>query len=252
MMTESKLRFWDTQHSHSFCWDKVASGYWFRYPNQHSSHVFSVDTLDTKIVDGKLYARRLIIKTNPLPSWGKHFFAARRVAVIEECIVEPSQQKLTWYTRNIGLGKFMSTVEKATLTQSPKHQHQTDVTKQAWIGSSIIGFRSAIKRFGIDRYKKNCILATEGFETVLQQKYAQQPSTTSNTLQQSNKSECPFAKMAGNESSDKKSSSVDSAANEKSDLHASANKKSDLDSSANRKADINLSLNIGQKQTLLL
>jgi len=242
-MTESKLRFWETQHTHSFCWDKVAACYWFRYPNQHSSHVFSVDTLDTKIVDGKLYARRLIIKTNPLPSWGKHFFNARRVAVIEECIVEPNQQKLTWYTRNIGLGKFMSTVEKATLKQSTQNQNQTDVLKQAWIGSSIIGFRSAIKKFGIDRYKKNCVLATEGFETVLQKKYGLQ-STPSNTLQQSssNQSECPFAKMAGNDSSDKKSSSADSSTNGKSDLH----------STANMKSDINLSLNIGQKQTLLL
>ena len=28
------------------------------------------------------------MKTNPLPSWGRHFFAARKVAVIEEVEVD--------------------------------------------------------------------------------------------------------------------------------------------------------------------
>ena len=40
--------------------------------------------------------RRLIMKTNSLPSWGRHFFTASRVAVIEECVVDPAQPRLTW------------------------------------------------------------------------------------------------------------------------------------------------------------
>jgi len=164
---KEKLNFWQTNHSHKFPWHEVAAGYWFRYPNQHSKHVFSVDTLETRIEKGKLYTRRLIVKTNSLPSWGKHFFPDARVSVIEESIVDPQGHKLVWYTRNIGLVKFMSTVEKATLTQSKERDTETDVLKQVWIGSSILGFRSAIRKFGIDRYKKNCILATQGFETVL-------------------------------------------------------------------------------------
>lgn len=167
-LSSEKLNFWQTNHSHNFSWHETAAGYWFRYPNQHSKHVFSVDTLETRIEGGKLYTRRLIVKTNSLPSWGKHFFPDARVPVIEESIVDPSGHKLIWYTRNIGLVKFMSTVEKATLTQSKQSHDQTDVLKQVWIGSSILGFRSAIRKFGIDRYKKNCILATQGFETVLE------------------------------------------------------------------------------------
>jgi hypothetical protein len=41
--------------------------------------------------------RRLIMKTNSLPRWGSHFFTATRVPVIEECIVDPTEHKLTWY-----------------------------------------------------------------------------------------------------------------------------------------------------------
>lgn len=161
------MKFWETQHSHSYPWPAVAAGYWNRYPNLYSSHVFSVDTLETKIVDGKLYCRRLIMKTNSLPSWGRHFFTATRVPVIEECIVDPAQPTLTWYVRNIGLNKFMSTVERATVVPHPTRPAETAVIKQVWIDSSIVGFRSAIRKFGIDRYKKNCVLATQGFQTVL-------------------------------------------------------------------------------------
>eukprot|EP00088_Acartia_fossae_P071742 TRINITY_DN992_c2_g1_i3.p1 TRINITY_DN992_c2_g1~~TRINITY_DN992_c2_g1_i3.p1 ORF type:complete len:248 (-),score=41.43 TRINITY_DN992_c2_g1_i3:186-929(-) len=203
-----RLRFWETNHVHRFPWNQVAAGYWFRYPNQHSSHVFSVDTLETKITDGKLYTRRLIVKTNPLPSWGKHFFSVRRVPVIEECIVDPKGRTLVWYTRNIGLDRFMSTVEKATLSQCPEApMSQTNVLKQVWIGSSIIGFRSAIKKFGIDRYKKNCVLATEGFETVLSEHFINnddnQETTQNcgdNTSEPSSSSladYCPYTKNPG-------------------------------------------------------
>ena len=135
-------------------WESTARGYWWRYPNPHSSHVFSVDTLETRLEGDRLYARRLIMKTNPLPSWGKHFFSARRVAVIEEVEVDRREGRLTWYTRNIGLVTFMATVERATLLASSNDS--TLVRKQCWIDSSIVGFRSAIRRFGLERYKRNC------------------------------------------------------------------------------------------------
>ena len=76
--------------------------------------------------------------------------------------------RLTWYTRNIGLVTFMATVERATLLASGSDS--TLVRKQCWIDSSIVGFRSAIKKFGVERYKKNCGPATDGFRLVVQQK----------------------------------------------------------------------------------
>jgi len=124
----------------------------------------------------KLYAKRLIMKTNPLPSWGKHFFNVRRVAVIEEVVVDREQKELQWYTRNIGLTVFMATVERVTLSQgketSQPGSSETSVRKECWIDSSIVGFRSAIKKFGVDRYKKNCGPATQGMQMVIEEKLA--------------------------------------------------------------------------------
>ena len=84
--------------------------------------------------------------------------------MIEESLVDRAGQKLTWYTRNIGLNRFMSTVEKASFSPSAEKSGETSVLKECWIDSSIFGFRSAIKNFGVGRYRKNCLPATRGFE----------------------------------------------------------------------------------------
>ena len=61
----------------------------------------------------------------------------------------------------------MATVERVTITPSENSSLLTKILKECWIDSSIFGFRSAIKKFGVDRYKKNCGPATEGFNMVL-------------------------------------------------------------------------------------
>jgi len=166
------MKYWETGQTIPLPWGDVACGYWWRYPNPRSQHVFSVDTLETRVEGDKLYAKRLIMKTNPLPSWGKHFFNVRRVAVIEEVEVDRGQKELVWYTRNIGLTVFMATVERVTLSLDETSPAETSVRKQCWIDSSIMGFRSAIKKFGVDRYKKNCGPATNGMQLVIEEKFA--------------------------------------------------------------------------------
>jgi len=164
-------RYWSSAQSLNFNWRKVFSGYWSRYPNPNSGHVFSEDFLEVRVLEsGKLYAKRLIMKTNKLPSWGQHFFNARQVAVIEEVIVDRDNRTLTTYTRNIGLRRFMGTTEKTTYFTEESHAkaERTEVAKECWIESDTYGFRSAIKEFGINRYKKNCVKATEGFVSVLE------------------------------------------------------------------------------------
>ena len=69
--------------------------------------------------------------------------------------------------RNIGLTPFMATVERVTIRPSESSGLLSKLLKECWIDSSIFGFRSAIKKFGVDRYKKNCGPATEGFNMVL-------------------------------------------------------------------------------------
>ena len=47
-------------------------------------------------------------------------------------------------------------------------QNSTNVQKEVWIESDCLGLRSAIRKFGMDRYKRNYLAASEGFEYVLE------------------------------------------------------------------------------------
>ena len=68
------------------------------------------DTTCQNVVTGHLYTKRLLTKTNHLPRWGERFVPGpRHVCIIEESIVDPKNQTLTTYTRNIGYTAIMVT-----------------------------------------------------------------------------------------------------------------------------------------------
>lgn len=72
-----------------------------------SSHVLTEDTIERSVRDGKLYTKRLLSKTNPVPKWGERFYSVKSVKIIEESICDPVEKTFTTYTRNIGLTKVM-------------------------------------------------------------------------------------------------------------------------------------------------
>nr|ACO10991.1 PRELI domain-containing protein 1, mitochondrial precursor [Caligus rogercresseyi] len=111
------------------------------------------------------------MKTNKLPSWGRHFFSVRHVPVIEETLIDPFKKEIRTYTRNIGLRTFMGTTERATYTW--EEPGSTRIVKEVWIESDIFGFRGPIQKFGVERFKNNCVKATEGFDYVLSQLFGQ-------------------------------------------------------------------------------
>ncbi len=74
------------------------------------------------------------------------------------------------YTRNVGLSRFMTAVEKVEYVANPDNPAQETVAiKEAWVESGLYGLRSAVKNFGIERFKDNCRKATDGFDHVLHQ-----------------------------------------------------------------------------------
>jgi len=176
--------FWTTEHEFPHSWEVVTTHFWSRYPNPNSGHVFSEDLIECGVEEatGVLCTKKLIIKTNKLPWWGKHLFSARKVAVIEETLVDPRARTMTTYTRNIGLRMFMGTTEKNLYRDfvdlrgsnpglSPEEvvnscqkviNQRTVCEKNVWIESDIVGLRSAIKKFGLDRFKVNCVSASDG------------------------------------------------------------------------------------------
>jgi len=164
-------KYYGTTHRHPFRWDEVATAIFMRYPNPLATHVLTEDTLYRELKDkDTLYSRRFLTKTNKLPKWGERFFANLKkfVPLVEESYVDRKSNVITTYTRNVGLSRFMIATEKVRYTPDPNNPNETLAIKEAWVESGLYGLRSAVKGFGIERFKSNCVKATEGFNIVLQ------------------------------------------------------------------------------------
>ena len=66
---------------------------------------------------------------------------------------------------------FQSVEEKCTYSICPETNILTRCQKQAWINSSLFGFRSILCNFGYKRFKKNAARASVGFEFILHKLY---------------------------------------------------------------------------------
>ncbi|XP_038661830.1 PRELI domain-containing protein 1, mitochondrial-like isoform X5 [Scyliorhinus canicula] len=114
-------------------WDQVASAFWQRYPNPFSKHVLTEDVIYREVTsDNKLVSRRLFTKTNRLPRWGGMVFPAnlaQSVFVIEDSVVDLQNQTFTTLTWNVNHTRLME--------------------------------------FGLARFRRNQLKATEGFEYIL-------------------------------------------------------------------------------------
>jgi len=162
-------RYHRSEHVHPFPWPQVASAFFLRYPNPFSTHVLSEDTLLRTVEGSKLYSRRFLTKTNKLPKWGETFFKnfKKMVPLVEESVIDVKTKEIVTYTRNVGLSRFMSAVEKVRYVEHPQQPGHTLAVKEAWIESGLYGLRTAVKSAGVERFKANCQRATEGFNVVL-------------------------------------------------------------------------------------
>lgn len=172
-------KYYHTEHLHPYSFDQVAQAIFQRYPNPFASHVLSEDTVYREVINGTtLYTRRFLTKTNKIPKWGERWLSGfrRTVPLLEESYVDTKNRTITTYTRNVGLSNFMSATEKVVYQASSQDPNHTVALKQAWVESNFYGLRSAIKSFGIERFKVNCVKATEGFNFVLEGIHQQQNS----------------------------------------------------------------------------
>lgn len=87
----------------------------------------------------------------------------------------------------------MVATEKVQYKPDPNDANQTIAVKEVWVESRLYGlryissntvcffmqpnvtiFRSAVKNFGIERFKQNCLKATDGFNFVLERLHDRQ------------------------------------------------------------------------------
>lgn len=160
------MKLFEGSYSFPFSWDQAARAFWLRYPNPYSTHVLSEDVISRRIENGKLYTKRLLIKTNKMPGWATRFFKAKNVCIMEESVVDPCGHTITSYTKNINMKHLMDVEEKVIYKES-ENRRETVAERKAWIISHIYGFINMIEKLGYERFKKNTMKANLGYEHVL-------------------------------------------------------------------------------------
>ncbi|XP_039957795.1 protein preli-like [Bactrocera neohumeralis] len=168
-----------TETVFDYSWKQVVQAYWNRYPNPSSTHVLTEDTIEREVRDGKLYSRRLLSKTNPVPKWGKRFYNNAPVRIVEDSILDPKNKTLVTFTRNIGFKKIMKVDE--IVEYSEQKDGRTLAVRRASVTSQVFGFSRAIRAFGIERFKSNCNKAAIGFNYVLRNMFPNNAASASAT-----------------------------------------------------------------------
>ncbi|XP_042199025.1 PRELI domain containing 1a [Callorhinchus milii] len=163
-------------------WDQVVIAFWQRYPNPFSKHVLTEDVVYREVTsDGKLISRRLFTKTNRLPRWAEMIFPsnlARSVFVIEDSVVDLQDKTFATLTWNVNHTRLMIVEEKCVYSINQDNQTWTQVQREAWITSNVFGFSRAIQEFGLARFRRNQIKATQGLEYVITNLQGDLPSRT--------------------------------------------------------------------------
>ncbi|XP_053685364.1 protein preli-like [Sabethes cyaneus] len=195
-------KYYENTTTFNYSWEQVTQCFWNRYPNPFSSHVLSEDTVCREIRNGKLHSKRLLTKTNRVPKWGERFFKAKSVNILEESVIDPKERVLVTYTRNIGFNKIMNVVEKVTYRSIPDQPGKTIAIRSAWIDSSVFGFATAIRAFGLDRFKKNCMKTVDGFNYMLHHMFPPHASSPSAAIHIQHLSKTQKIKEAAKNASD--------------------------------------------------
>ncbi|XP_055855906.1 protein preli-like [Episyrphus balteatus] len=157
--------FYESRTVFDYSWKQVVQAYWNRYPNPSSSHVLTEDTVSREVRDGKLYSRRILSKTNPVPRWGERFVNTNSVKIIEDSVLDLKKRSLVTFSRNIGFKKIMRVDERVEYLE--QKDGTTIAIRTAFISSQVFGFSRAIRAFGVERFKSNCNKASLGFNHVL-------------------------------------------------------------------------------------
>lgn len=84
------------------------------FPCAFSTHVLSEDIVHQKMCDDKLFTKRILTKTNKIPSWGERFVKSKNIKMIEESICDPKKKTLVTYTRNLGYVSVMVSLKLKT------------------------------------------------------------------------------------------------------------------------------------------
>ena len=164
---------------------------WHKYPNQHCSHVVSVDVLDRSVdpETGIIRTERILGCKQKAPAWvvrvrlpllpthvlGTHpllqlFGGSEDAFVREISFVDPATQNATITSVNLSLSQFATCYERIRYSPNFAQPNHTLFKQTAEVQARMTIWRSAadgLERWLVQRFEQNAHLGKAGFTDVL-------------------------------------------------------------------------------------
>nr|XP_054097492.1 PRELI domain-containing protein 1, mitochondrial-like [Callithrix jacchus] len=145
-------------------WEQVFAAFWRRYPNP-------IDIVHREVTpDQKLLSRRLLTKTNRMPCWAERLFpanVAHSVYTLEDSTVDPQNQTMTTFTRNINRARLMEVDEPCVYCVNSDNSGWTEIRREAWSSSGLFRVSRPVQEFGLAGFKSNVTKTMKGFQYIL-------------------------------------------------------------------------------------
>ncbi|EFP74199.1 hypothetical protein PGT21_034646 [Puccinia graminis f. sp. tritici] len=168
------------QHLFPFSFRDVALGIWHKYPNEHSTHITSVDVLDRSFLpDGTLRTERLISIRQHAPRWIMKLVGGAEEQYVREVIFykvpsSPDQPPMV-LMGSVNLSMSSILICREQIRYQPSHPQASSFFQRADIqaqGTLAIGeswgiLGSKLESWARDRFSTNAESGRLGFNNVL-------------------------------------------------------------------------------------
>ncbi|XP_013412273.1 PRELI domain-containing protein 1, mitochondrial [Lingula anatina] len=152
-----------------YAWEDFIKAFWKMFPNPYNPQVVVEDVLERNIQDGKLYTKRILVKSFAnFPKWVETLLrGATRTCVIEESIVDLENRTFVTYVRNITQTAVV-VEERCTYKPSTTSNSETECDRQAWATSGLWGVAAALESVAMREFVKDTELTNKGVLLTLQ------------------------------------------------------------------------------------
>jgi hypothetical protein len=166
------MKLFEIVHKIPHSWTNVTQAHWEKYPNDHSAHIVSVDTIDRYVdEDGILHTTRLLSGKQKIPKiLQKIFNSTDNAYFYEVSTIDPVTNTLHAETVNLSFSNLILIEEGLTLKRNPENpESNTLFVQQARISAKgvLSGVSKYTEDFTAKTFKANAANGRLGLEQVI-------------------------------------------------------------------------------------
>jgi len=166
------MKLFEIVHKIPHPWSQVTQAHWEKYPNDHSAHIISVDTIERYVDDdGILHTTRLLSGKQKIPKILARIFNSSDVAYFHEVsTLDPKTHVLHAETVNLSFSNLILIEEGLTLKKNPEDpENNTLFIQQARISAKgvLSGIAKYTEEFSAKTFKANAANGRKGLEQVI-------------------------------------------------------------------------------------